>query len=170
MGLLSKQSRAPPAHGRWVLSALSSSFPPNSQLPTQGPHPLFAFQWVEECGCPSPGGSSAGRQQSREGEPWAGLHLESKGQGLQCGPPLDPTFLTHPHPKQKASQPPFIPEVPVFTPICANVTGSTVKEGSKSPIVLALALACTPRCVCGGDRNTLGRSHFSGGQALGCSA
>lgn len=65
-----------------------------------------------------------------EGEPWAGLHLESKGQGLECGPTPDPTFLTHPHPKQKASQLPFIPEVPVFNSHLCKCDGQD-RQGGK---------------------------------------
>lgn len=87
-------------------------------------------------------GSSAGGQLGREGgEPGAGLHLQSKGQGLECGPTPDPTSLTHPHPKQKASQPLFIPEVPVFNSHLCKCDGKTGKEGSKSRAVLALAWA-----------------------------
>lgn len=81
-----------------------------------------------------------------------------------------PTFLTHPHPKQKASQRPFPRKVPVFIPICANVTGKTDKEGSTLPVVVALALAHIPRGMSGGDREPLGRGHFPGEQAVGRSA
>lgn len=126
MGLLNEQSRAPQLMVGDLCLPFPPSFPAHSLGSPRTPH----FPGEGVCSCPSPSWGAANRE---AGVPWAGLYLESKGQGLECGPPLDPTFLTHPYPKQKASQPPFIPEVPVFTPICASVVGTTARREVNCP-------------------------------------
>lgn len=135
---------------------ISSSLLPNSQLRVTI-HPL------PPCPSPSwgqvPSWGQLGWQAvtGEEGEPWTGPRLESKEQGLECGPLLSPTFPTHPHPKPKASQHPFLSEVPVFSPLCDGQDGQRGKYITSNS---SSGSGPHSRNVYSGDRDPLDRGHF----------
>lgn len=108
--LPSKQSRALQLMAGGFHLPTSASFFPNSQLRVTT-HPSPSRGKGGAAAPHHPGGSLAGRQQSGEErepweEPWPGPALSPKGRAWNVGH-LSPSFQTHPHLKQKASQNPF---------------------------------------------------------------